>query len=1142
MKVIRRFIEFIRDPNIDFSVRVFSMTTAIGVMGVLCAFIGDIIIGEHIVETVVLGITLIVTPVITVCAIRFNRLKVGAIMIAIGITFFVLPVVFFFGGGFFGGAVIWIVFCYLYIGLILKGVWRYTMLALLTITTLTEFRISYVYPEYIHQHTTYMFYADAAVSVIVLGLVTYTAVAFQNLLYMDENKRARNEAQKVEELNRAQNRFFSNMSHEIRTPINTILGLNEIILRRGDIPEEVREDSRNIEGAGKMLLAIINDILDMSKLESGNVDIVPVSYSVSDLLTEIVNMVWTRAEGKGLRFKTDVDPSIPSELFGDEVRIKQVLLNMLTNAIKYTKEGLVKLYVESDPMGDNEVIMTFAVSDTGIGIKKEAIPHLFDAFKRMDEEKNRNIEGTGLGLAIVKQLVDLMGGEITVNSVYMQGTTFIVKLRQSIVNPNPVGNIVFGTRIDRSGRSLYKHTFEAPEASVLIVDDNELNLRVETKLLADTKINVDTALSGEEALRLTLIKQYDIILMDHLMPEMNGIECLSLIRGQAGGLNRSTPVIALTANAGSQNQELYRSSGFEGYLCKPVSGEQLETTLLLHLPGDKVLRSQGSVQDETAVETEAFARKAAVIVTTSSICDLPSYVIRNLNIGVIPYKVCTEKGVFLDEQEIEADEVIKYLANGDRTARTQSPDITELEQFFAIQLNRARHVIHITAAGNTLREYVRAVQAARAFGNVTVVDSDRLSCSMGMMVLAAHRMAQQNYDTEAIVEELKALKKRLPCTYLVGKTDFMAMAGHVSQRFSMLAKSLMLHPVITIKDGKMEVGRFIIGSLRRAWKNYIEYVLGHGVRDINNDLIIVVYVGIDAGDLAWIEEEIRKKIEVKKLIFQPASATTAVNCGPGTFGILYMKSGGGNYNLSSLIPEESTFAAGYQEDEEENIVNEVKEQPADPVPARKEEPKWYDGLPGINGEEGIKNCGGEDAYKPVLLIFYEAIDEKTKEIEDFYNASDWAAYGVKVHALKSSARIIGAMSLGDEAQELEFAAKDMNEEFLRSHHGDFVKHYLKYKEILGKLFPDESGKADEGLGSDKPAADQYVIEGMYEAVREAADSMDIRGIEEALKEIEGYMLPDDVERNIKKIKALSEVFDYEAIGVIIKEAEVVHNG
>lgn len=1137
MKTLKRFISFVRDTGIDFHVRVFSMITAIGIVGVFVAFVGDLLFAENIVETVVLGITLVMTPVIAVAAIRFDRLTAGATLIALCITIFVLPVVFFFGGGMFGGAVIWIVFCYLYIGIILKGVRRYVMLSILTVTTIIEFRISYLFPEYVHQHSTDMFYFDTALSVVVLGLVTYTTVAFQNLLFMDENKRAKAEAEKVERLNRAQNRFFSNMSHEIRTPINTILGLNEIILRQGDISEEVAKDARSIEGAGKMLLTIINDILDMSKLESGNMDIVPVSYQIGDMLSEIVNMVWSRAESKGLRFKIDIDPSTPSELFGDEVRIKQILINILTNAIKYTKEGLVKLYVESDPMGDNEVIMTFAVTDTGIGIKKEAIPHLFDAFRRMDEEKNRNIEGTGLGLAIVKQLVDLMGGDITVNSVYMQGTTFVVKLRQSIVNPQAVGNIIIGTKGDGNERTVYKQTFEAPEASVLIVDDNELNLRVESKLLANTRINVETALSGEEALRLTLLRQYDVILMDHLMPEMNGIECLSLIRGQAGGLNRSTPVIVLTANAGSQNQELYRVSGFEGYLCKPVSGEQLESMLLLHLPGDKVLRNEEAIQDENVVETETFVRKTAVAITTSSMCDIPSSVIRNLNIGVIPYKVCTDKGVFLDEQEIEAVEIIKYLMTGDRVARTQSPDIIDLEHFFASQLNRARHIIHITAAGNTLREYSRAVQAARAFGNVTIIDSGRLSGSMGMMVLAAYRMAQQNYEVGAIIDELEALKRRLPCTYVVGKTDFMATAGHISQNFNVIAKSFMLHPIIHVKDGRMEAGRLLFGSLRGAWKKYIDHVLKGHEHDIDNDLIIVAYVGIGGDDLEWIEEQIRNRIEVRKLILQPASATTAVNCGPGTFGILYMSKGTRSYTLSSLIPDETGYRVDDADDEDEAATEDII--------IRTEEPragetglKWYEKLEGIDGEEGIKNCGDEESYLPVLEIFYESIDEKSKEIRDYYEAGDLENYGIRVHGLKSSARIIGAADLGEEAQKLETAAKEGDEEYIRSHHDSFLKHYLGYKEVLAKVCGDVSD--DTGVNGEekreKPMVDPVIIEGVFEAVLDAAEALDIDGIEEALGEIEGYALPEDVESTINKIKNLSEVFDYEGIRATIKEA------
>ncbi len=420
-----------------------------------------------------------------------------------------------------------------------------------------------------------------------VGLLTCVLLLFLNRMYEEENALTQQQKKEIEELNRAENHFFSSMSHEIRTPINTIIGLNEIILRE-DISDEVVENAKNIQGASKLLLTLINDILDISKIKSGKMEIVNVSYETGALFSEIVNMIWIKAKEKGLEFKLQVDPSIPSMLCGDEVRIKQILINLLSNAVKYTSEGSVTLSIRCERQTFNRVRVWYAVEDTGQGVKKENIPYIFNAFRRVDEEKNRYIEGTGLGLSIVKQLVELMGGEISVNSVYTKGSKFIVMLEQDIVDEKELGTFTLASRSRVHEGESYQQSFEAPDAHILVVDDNDMNLTVVSKLLAETKVQIDTASSGAECLKLTQNHHYDCILMDHMMPEMDGIECLHALRVQPGGLCQDVPVVALTANAGSDNQLLYRKEGFSGYLAKPVSGALLEAAVLSILPKELV--------------------------------------------------------------------------------------------------------------------------------------------------------------------------------------------------------------------------------------------------------------------------------------------------------------------------------------------------------------------------------------------------------------------------------------------------------------------------------------------------------------------------------------------------------------------------
>ena len=422
-----------------------------------------------------------------------------------------------------------------------------------------------------------------AVFQLVMGVImSYTKFQLNEQLVTSEKQR-----QEIYMLNKSQNSFFSNMSHEIRTPINTIIGLNEMILRE-DVSEEVIEDAVNIKAAGKLLLNLINDILDMSKFQSGSMQLLIEPYHTGDMLSDIVGMLWIRAKDKKLDFNIDVSPEIPAELIGDEVRIKQILINIINNAIKYTKEGSVSLTVQCERKDDKTCNMIYMISDTGIGIKSEDIPYLFSAFKRVDETSTKHIEGTGLGLSIVKQLVDIMGGKITVNSVYKKGSTFIVEIPQRIESEGSVGKYDFSKAGSSGRKKEYLPKFEAPEARILVVDDNEANLMVVSKLLRDTKVRIDTATSGAEALRKTLNIKYNVIFMDHLMPEMDGVECRRRIKEQTGGRCREAAIVILTANADEENRALYAREGFDGYLAKPVSGDALENELYNFLPKEIV--------------------------------------------------------------------------------------------------------------------------------------------------------------------------------------------------------------------------------------------------------------------------------------------------------------------------------------------------------------------------------------------------------------------------------------------------------------------------------------------------------------------------------------------------------------------------
>ncbi len=886
---IRKYYEEMISPGRTFQEKAFLILTCFAQIAVLLVMIGDMVIGDNVVEIATLGGAFILSFPIMYLAMRKRRTDIGAILVTFAVVFVVLPISYFFGGGITGGADLWFTFSYLYVGLILIGNMRKIMLALLTVMVVGMYAIDYLNPTLLVRHTRKMMILDSAVSAILVGFIVYFMVYLLNKMFQWENDRTAKQAMEIEELNKAQNRFFSSMSHEIRTPINTIIGLNEMILREDDISDEVADDARNIRSASKILLSLINDILDMSKIESGKMDIVSVPYDVGAMLSEIVNMIWVRADEKGLKFTLDVDPGLPASLVSDEVRIKQILINLLNNAVKYTQEGSVTLSIHCRKTEKSKVLVTYSVEDTGMGIRKESIPYLFDAFRREDERKNRYIEGTGLGLSIVKQLVDLLGGEISVNSIYTKGSTFVFTLEQEISDERALGKYEPGKYRDNK-RSDYHQSFEAPKAKVLIVDDNSANLLVAAKLLRNTKVQVKTVLSGEEALKETATDHYNVILMDHMMPGMDGIQCLHALREQSGGLCKDTPVIALTANSGAENQAMYRREGFDGYLLKPVESSELEKTLLEFLPVDLVQRNDDeNTRFESDVIVRQMRKKIPVLITTDSISDLPKSLSRSLKIPVLPYKVYTDKAVFSDGIEAEGDVVLKYLGKNDALARSEAPEPAEYEAFFAEQLSYAQHIIHIALAKNASKGYANASEAALSFYNVKVFDSGSLSSGTGIITMAAKAMVEGGQtDTDVIISALEKLRPKVNTSFIMDTTEYLYRGGRMTETIYKICNAFLLHPVIELKKSSMGVGGIIIGNRARYRRRYIEKTLKNP-SEIDTSVLFITYVGMKKSEIEAIRDEVLKIVPFEKVYLQKATTAISVNCGPGTFGLLFTR-------------------------------------------------------------------------------------------------------------------------------------------------------------------------------------------------------------------------------------------------------------
>ncbi|MDD6797434.1 MAG: response regulator [Clostridia bacterium] len=418
------------------------------------------------------------------------------------------------------------------------------------------------------------------------GAVIYT---INNIFSMEKDKKAAVIA------NEAKGKFLASMSHEIRTPINAVLGMDEMILRESREPA-IREYALDIQSAGKSLLSIINGILDISKIDSGKMEIIPVEYDLSSLIHDTLSMVSIKAKSKELEVNSEIDENIPSRLLGDDIRIKQILTNILNNAVKYTEKGSVTLIIKGDVHGD-KICLHFEVKDTGIGIKEEDIPKLYEQFTRIEEARNRNIEGTGLGINITVRLLSMMNSHLNVKSIYGEGSCFYFDLEQKIIDSKPIGNLSERIR-EQEVEYIYETAFTAPDANMLIVDDNAVNRKVFKNLIRDTGIKIDEADSGEHCLDKVLSKKYDLIFIDHMMPGMDGIETLKTIRKLKENKNADTPYVAFTANAVTGAKEMYLHAGFDDFLTKPLIYEKLEKIILKYLPKEKVITKQA--QDRKA--------------------------------------------------------------------------------------------------------------------------------------------------------------------------------------------------------------------------------------------------------------------------------------------------------------------------------------------------------------------------------------------------------------------------------------------------------------------------------------------------------------------------------------------------------------
>ena len=886
MRLSERFKRYIFSTEVPLEERRFMLVAAVALVSIIGVSLSVVSAMKETKLLFWLAIGFVLVLGSAIYARRTRNYTLGGVIIMIIANVLVIPAGYLLGGGLDSGAPIWPSIGLIMVFVLFRGplFWIFFVMSVASMGGVMY--AAYLHPEWVvplGEH--YSEHLDVFVGYFSVGVLVGALFLLQSRVLEREIDRAHAQTIEIEKLNDVQSNFFATMSHEIRTPINTIIGLNEMTMRERNLPDDIQENTINIQNASKMLLSLINDLLDMSKIQTDNMVITETDYDTSRMLSEITNLHWNKAMEKGLHFDVQVDDSIPQMLHGDENRIKQVIINLISNGIKYTDEGYVVVRFGGEKAENGKFMLQVEVEDSGMGIRKENMQYLFDAFRRVEEGETKNIEGTGLGLAIAKKLVELMGGTISVDSIYTKGSTFRIEIPQGMVKGYRSGARTPG--VIKSNAKDYQQTFEAPEAWVLIVDDNDMNRMVCQKLLRATKVNIDVAESGRECLEYTKEKHYDAILMDHEMPQMDGLEALRRVRQQPEGLNKDTPVVALTANAGSDKEAFYLENGFSAYLAKPIQTKQLESMLMACLPSELIEQKFVNEAEEELTIT-ATVHKIPYLITTDSICDLPTYVLEENEIRIMPYYIVTRRGRFRDVSEIDADNLMHFINNTEYEAHSDPSPVEEYEEFFGEALTEAKCVIHLSSSKETSAAYNNALKASESFGNVVVIDSGQITSGLGMVALHAAELTRSGKSLEEIIEDINAYKTRVSLNFLIPSLNSSGTKYHMPRILRLAMDVFNLEPIFIWKKGRAKIKKFLMGYLRNTADQFVHDTLSKKNK-IKTTKAYVVFSCCSPELREHVLNEIENVMDFDELIVNKSSAATFINIGPSAFGITFEK-------------------------------------------------------------------------------------------------------------------------------------------------------------------------------------------------------------------------------------------------------------
>ncbi len=976
-----------------------------------------------------------------------------------------------------------------------------------------------------------------------------------NILFADTTEIV-DALERAEAADKAKSSFLANMSHEIRTPINAMLGLNEMILRESS-ERETLDYAADVRNAGRTLLSLVNDILDFSKVEEGKMEILPAQYDLSSLIGDLVNMIRTRAEDKGLRLEVRVQKEIPQVLFGDEIRIRQCALNLLTNAVKYTQKGTVTLAVGYEEAGENMIRLAFRVSDTGIGMKRSDLEKLFAPFTRIEESRNRSIEGTGLGMVITQKLLALMGSRLEVESVYGEGSTFSFSLEQPVVKWTPIGVFNAAPEMPDTRRAAYQEAFHAPDARILVVDDMPVNLTVIQGLLKKTMVAVETATSGAEAVEKASRQKYDVIFIDHMMPGMDGIETLGELQKLPD--SEKTAYIALTANAISGSRELYLDAGFSDYLSKPVDSRKLEEMLMAHLPPEKLQTREAPaavVTDAPVVFAitgdETLGGLIESVLGASFRVELcrdgaeapgcaeelrPDLILLDVRLGgtsgfevlrALRSRAATHSipiVLMTDEENVETEEL--GFRNG-------ASDLIRKAYLKDALPRRARRIIALDRMQTDLQNEVkRQISRTEQLGW-------EMMLSLAKSVDAKDRFTSDHSERVAayaaeIARRMGKSSRKQEMIYRMGLLHDIGKIG--------VSEETLNQPELTGGDFSQIKRHTLIGSdilrtitempeLAQGARSHHERYDGTGYPDglKGADIpeaarILCVADCYDAmtSTRAYsprrTQAEARAEIEkcsgtqfdpeIAKVMLQMIDEDTAYVMNERTADISVWKGHG---------RKRAEAAAAAPETEEHT--------PPETLP------DWLYRTEELDVAQGLRFCGDEESYLDTLKIYAQTAAGYADEIEACWRAADIRNTAVKVHALKSTSRAIGAEALGALAEKLELAGKSGDEKTLNEELGGLL---ARYRALGGRLM-ELVGRAAEP--DTKPPLAERQLREHYETLARLLREFEYDRAADLIGFLDGYRLPEGERERFGALKRAAEGFEWERLAGLLEDAGV----